>query len=185
MVSCRELWQIGCFIRNQYYEGLQKLHLSVDKRCVELSYILFSRQTCFYGFQKILSPVYCQTNWSRTINSRCCSFLQHSLFCNFTIRETILYAPNSSPKTCGRTSKSCNPWMSEKTDILLIAKDWNIAVAAKWNRRTSTCVTSIVEMSISMMANTVCQRLHMNGSYTQVPWVCVPLSIQPSGVWLK
>jgi len=39
-------------VRSQLYEGLQKLLVIADKKCSELSYDLFSRHRCFYGFQK-------------------------------------------------------------------------------------------------------------------------------------
>ncbi|GFW60215.1 HTH_Tnp_Tc3_2 domain-containing protein [Trichonephila clavipes] len=68
--------------------------------------------------------------------------------------------------------------------ITTTAEDQYIAIVARWNRRaTSTRVTSMVTASIgkAISAATVCRRLHMNGMYTRVPRVCVPLSIQSRG----
>ncbi|GFS52823.1 transposable element Tcb2 transposase [Trichonephila clavipes] len=68
------------------------------------------------------------------------------------------------------------------------AEDRYIAIIAKWRRRgTSTRVTSMVTASIgkAISTATVRRRLHMNGLYTRVPQVCVPLSVQSRGARLK
>ncbi|GFW81868.1 HTH_Tnp_Tc3_2 domain-containing protein [Trichonephila clavipes] len=67
-------------------------------------------------------------------------------------------------------------------------EDRYIAIVAKRNcGATSTRVTSMVTASIAkaICAATVCRRLLMNGLYTRVPRVCVPLSIQSRGARLK
>ena len=68
------------------------------------------------------------------------------------------------------------------------AKDAYIATLAKRNHRAnSTRVTSMFTASIgkAIHAATVRLRLYMSGLYTQVPRVCVFLSVQSRGTQLK
>lgn len=132
MISCRELWQIGCFIRNQYYEGLQKLHLSVDKRCVELSYILFSRQTCFYRFQKMNGRFWAQytvrqTEAEQSIPDVALFFSIHysvisQLGKQFFMRQTVVQRPvagHLKVAILGCLKKLIYCWL-QKIEILLL-----------------------------------------------------------------
>ena len=72
--------------------------------------------------------------------------------------------------------------------VKIPAEDTYIDVVAKRNRRsTSTRVTSMVAAAIdkTMSTATVRRRLHLNGLYTRVPRICVPLSFQSRGARLK
>ena len=40
----------GCLIRYQIYEGLTKVIVSGDRRCLKHSFNLFSRHACFWDF---------------------------------------------------------------------------------------------------------------------------------------
>lgn len=63
-----------------------------DKKCLQFSHELFSRQTCYYGFrktnQRFWALPHCLIYW-RTTNHRCCSFLRSSPFRNFTVMEIV------------------------------------------------------------------------------------------------
>ncbi|GFX46252.1 HTH_Tnp_Tc3_2 domain-containing protein [Trichonephila clavipes] len=91
--------------------------------------------------------------------------------------ETIPKHTDSYPKARRWSPKGYNP-----------RENRCIAIVAKQNRRaTSTRVTSMVTASIgkAISAATVRRRLYMNGLYTRVPRVCVPLSVQSRGARLK
>ncbi|GFW10768.1 HTH_Tnp_Tc3_2 domain-containing protein [Trichonephila clavipes] len=91
--------------------------------------------------------------------------------------ETIQNHTDNCPKAHRWPPKGYNP-----------VEDRYIAIAAKQNHRaTSTCVTSMVTESIgkAISAATIHLILHMNGLYTRVPRVCVPLNVQLTGVRLK
>ena len=165
-LSCQKICKKGSLIRYQLYEGLQKLILSVDRRCLKFLYNLFSRYVCFYDFKKANRRFWalacCGALWSRTVDHRCCPFLRRSSFCNFTFMETILNHIDSCPKARNRLPKR------------------NL-------RATSSSVTSMVTALIgkAISAATVRRRLNMSGLYPRVTRVCVFLSIQSRGAWLK
>ncbi|GFW45855.1 HTH_Tnp_Tc3_2 domain-containing protein [Trichonephila clavipes] len=91
--------------------------------------------------------------------------------------ETISNHTDSCPKARRLSPKGYNH-----------PEDPYIAIVAKRSRRAiSTRVASMVTASIgnSISAATLRRRLHMNGMYSRVPRVYVPLSVQSRGARLK
>ena len=119
----------------------------------------------------------CWTHWSRIVYHRYCSFLRCSSFYHLAIMEKVPNQPNSHPKTSSRSSKGYDPCRR------LLYFCYSQAEL----RMASTCLTSMVVVAIgnTISATTAHRRLNMNSLYTQVPQVCIPLSVLFRVAWLK
>ena len=140
-------------------------------RCLKLSYILFSRHTCFYDFKAL---AWCGAHWSKTVDHLFFG-AHHSvisyLWKQFQITKTVVWRP-----LAGRPRVTRN------------AEDLYIAILDKRNRReTFTCVTLMVTATTgkAISAATVRRILHMSGLYARVPRVSLFLSVQSKGEQLK
>ncbi|GFX94097.1 transposable element Tc1 transposase [Trichonephila clavipes] len=122
---------------------------------------------------KILSTSVLWGALKQDTRSQVLLFFRRSSLCNFTLMETIPNHTDSCPMSVGGHPRVTTP-----------TEDLYIAIVAKRNHRaTSKSVTSMVTEPIGKAISTVTvrRRLHMNGLYTRVPRVCVPLSVQSKG----
>ncbi|GFV34046.1 transposable element Tcb2 transposase [Trichonephila clavipes] len=181
MVSFQEICKKGSLIRSQLYEGLQKLIVIADRRCLKVSYNLFSRHTCFYDFQNTNKD---SERWRAVgcIEARQ-SIIDVALF--FGVHHSVisrLWKQFQTTQTVVRKPVGGHPRVTTPTE------DRYIAIVTKWNRRvTYTRGTSMVKAFIGkdISAATVRRRLHMDGLYARVPRVYTPLSVQSRGARLK
>ncbi|GFW02779.1 HTH_Tnp_Tc3_2 domain-containing protein [Trichonephila clavipes] len=172
LVEHTHICKTGSLIRSQLYEELQKLIVSADRRCLKLSYNLFSRHTCFNDCQKT--------------NGRCWRAVGRIEAGQSIPDVAIFFGVHHS--VIPRLWKQFQTTQTVVRRVTTSTEDQYITIADKRNRRvTSTRVTSMITASIgkAISAATARRRLHKNGLYARVHRVCVPLSVQSRGALLK